>query len=423
VKLLFLAHRIPYPPNKGDKIRSFHWLRALVERGHQVHVLAFADDRDDLRYESVLADLCSSATIVPLDRQQARLRALASLLRPAPLSFSYFACRQMQREVEQLAPHDFDVVFASGSTMAQYVRPQLAPRTVVDMVDVDSEKWQQYAHHLGPPRSWLYQIESRRLRRYERSIVARFAATIVTDQREAALLDGRDRLPTLYAITNGVDLERFHPHYFASFTSDNLPVHERKFLYDRLAPRLVFVGAMDYYPNADGMCYFVEQAFPSIREREPRTELLIVGPNPSSAVRRLAACPGVTVTGRVQDVRPYLAAATACIVPLRIARGVPLKLLEAMAVGRAVVATPQAVAGTRVRDGEHVLVARTVPELVNATLRLIKDQALRSELGARARRFVEREHDWAPLKGRMVELVESAVPASDSRARPTLRTS
>src|SRR5262249_4687697 len=165
MKLLFLAHRTPYPPNKGDKIRSFHELRALVERGHEVHLLAFADDLNDLNYQVDLARMCASVEIVPLRRVWAGARAIAHLVHTRPRSLGYFAARQMRRLVQrEVSDNDFDAVFVYSSTMAQYVPRELASRTVVDIVDVDSEKWRGYAGRANALMSRLYSLEWKRLR-------------------------------------------------------------------------------------------------------------------------------------------------------------------------------------------------------------------------------------------------------------------
>lgn len=409
MKLLFLAHRIPYPPNKGDKIRSFHELSAFVARGHEVHLLAFADDARDLRYQETLAEMCASATIIPLNRSWAKLRSLAYLFSHAPFSLGYFGSHRMRREVKsKLAEGGFDAVFVYSSTMAQYVPREFETRTVADLVDIDSEKWRDYAHRTQSLVAWLYELEAHRLRRYEHAIVGRFAHTIVTTKREAALLKDLDeftRRARLHTITNGIDLEHYRPD--AVFAPADVPENERRFLNDLSKPRLVFTGAMDYYANVDGMRYFADEVFPLIRQREPSAEFLIVGSNPTAEVKRLGEREGITVTSFVEDVRPYLASATVCMMPLRIARGVQNKILEAMAAGRAVVATPEVVAGLRVADGEHALIGRNARELANAALKVIEDEGLRMRLGAQARRFVEEDHDWTPLLARLTDLVES----------------
>jgi sugar transferase (PEP-CTERM/EpsH1 system associated) len=411
MKLLFLAHRIPYPPNKGDKIRSYNELREFVERGNEVHLLAFADSRRDLSYRVFLAQLCASAEVIPLHRTDAKLRAAAKLMTSQPLSLGYFESWKMKRLVRQsIARHDFDAIFVYSSTMAQYVPRELWARTIVDLVDVDSEKWHDYAAFAKPPMSWLYDLEWKRLRRYEHEIVRRFAFTILTTTREASLLDELDeftRHARLRIINNGVDLDYFQP-------DDEGAVSP--------TPRLVFVGAMDYYANIEGVTWFVEKVFPLIRQLEPRAEFFIVGSNPTSEVERLGRRQGVSVTGMVYDVRPFMRSATACVVPLRIARGVQNKVLEAMAAGKAIVATPEAVAGLRVRDGRELLLARTPEEFADATLSLIRQESLRRELSHKSLRFVETEHDWEPLVRNVAELTESIAHKHLAYAGNDLRT-
>jgi sugar transferase (PEP-CTERM/EpsH1 system associated) len=335
---------------------------------------------------------------------------LANLATSRPLSLGYFASRKMRRLVERaMSRHDFDAVFVYSSAMAQYAPGELASRAVLDMVDIDSEKWREYAGGANPLASRLYSREWRRLREYEYEIVRRFANTVVTTGREAALLDGLDeftRRARLRVITNGVDLDYFQPAAQAP---------------DTTSPRMVFIGAMDYHANVEGARYFAEEVFPVIRSRESRAKFSIVGANPTAEVKKLARHPGVTVTGGVPDVRPYLRDAAVCVVPLRVARGVQNKVLEAMAAGKAVIATPESVAGLRVVAGEHLVVADTPGKFAEATLEVIRDGGLRQGLEMRARRLVETEHDWGPLLQKLVELVEAVAAREREPRRPNTR--
>lgn len=403
MKLLFLAHRIPYPANKGDKIRSFNELRAMVERGHEVHLIAFADDLRDLNHQVDLARWCTSVQIVPLHKNIAKIRAAACLPSVRPFSFGYFGMLKMKRLIKRaLAEQNFDAVFAYSSVMTQYVPPEWQSRTVVDLVDMDSEKWFEYARRSSALKAWLYRTEGKRLRKYEHKIVASFANSILTTEREAALLDNLDeftRRARLRIITNGVDLDQFHP-----VETDSLSESTRRWN----NPRLVFTGAMDYYANVQAVEWFVNEVFPLIKQQEPRAEFFIVGSNPVAAVKKLAERQGVTVTGFVEDIQSYLHEATACVIPLQIARGVQNKLLEAMACGKAVVATPEAASAFRVTRDEQLLIAASANEFAEAAVQAIRDEALRKRLGWNARRFVEIEHDWQPLLQRLIELVESA---------------
>ena len=423
MRVLFLAHRIPYPPNKGDKIRAFHELRALGEAGHEVHLLTLVDAKGDLAYRDDIARFCSSVAAVPLDRRLARLRALAHLAGATPLSVAYFASSALRRRVDALIRGDgVDAAFVYSSSMLQYVPASLFPHTVVDLVDADSEKWHDYAARARVPFKWIYALEFRRLRQYEKRIVRAVAHTIVTTEREAAVLrgSGAGEDVSLHAIVNGVDCDYFRPIDADDISVGSVPPNERGFFTKRSPARLVFTGAMDYYANVDAVRYFVKRVLPLVRTAVPEVEFLIVGSNPSSEVRRLERSDGVRVTGTVRDVRPYVASSAACVLPLRIARGVQNKLLEAMASGRPVVATEEAIAALPLREGEHVLVGRTDHELADRIVMLLRDDALRRALGERARQFVLDNHRWSPALEQIVRLVESVSrPGWAEKGRPS----
>jgi sugar transferase (PEP-CTERM/EpsH1 system associated) len=410
MKLLFISPRIPYPPNKGDRIRLSQELQAFIERGHEVHLLAFAGDMDDLNYQVDLRRMCATVGIVPLRRVWAVARALVNLVFMRSLSRGYFASRRMRRLVRrEVSDNDFDAVFVSSSPMAQYVPRELLSRAVIDMADVDSEKWRDRAGVVNPVMSRIYSLEWKRLREYEYKIIARFANTVVTTGREAALLDRLDeftRRARLRTIANGVDLEHFHPLFQSP---------------DTISPRLVFVGAMDHFANVEGARYFAEEVFPIIRSRESRAKFSIIGANPTDEVKKMARYPGVIAAGEASDARSYLREATLCVVPLRHARGAQNEILEAMAAGKAVIASPEAVAGLRVVNGDHLMIADSPRKFADATLEVIHDASLRESLETRARQFVEAEHDWNSLLQRMVDLVESVGAREHNLSRSNTR--
>ncbi len=410
MKLLYLAHRIPYPPNREEKIRSSQALRAFLERGYEVHLRAFADDLNDLNYQVDLARMCASVQIVPLRRVRASARSLLNLVSTRPLTTGYFASRKMRLLVKQaVSDHGFDAVFVSSSAMAQYAPRELVSRTVVDLVEIGSQKWRERVSRANPLMSHFYSLESKRLREYEYEIVSRFANTIVTSRHEAALLDRLDeftRRARLRVITNGVDLDYFQP-------SSQPP--------DTISPRLVFIGAMDNFANTEAVRYFAEEVFPIIRLRESRAKFSIIGKNPTAEVKKLTRYPGVTVTGYVPDVRPYLREASVCVVPLRIARVAQKQVLEAMATGKVVIASPEAVAGLRVVDGEQVMIADTPEKFADAALEVIRDSSLRESLETRARYLVEIEHAWKPLLQKLVDLVETVGRREDKSGKANTR--
>jgi sugar transferase (PEP-CTERM/EpsH1 system associated) len=410
MKLLFISPHIPYPPDKGDKVRSSHELQAFIERGHEVHLLAFADDLNDLNYQVDLRRMCATVGIVPLRRVWAIARALVNLAFLCPLSRGYFASRKMRRLVKRaVSDNDFDAVFVCSSPMAQYVPRELASRAVVDMADIDSEKWLDRAAGANPFSSWVCSLEWKRLREYEYKVVTRFANTVVATRREADLLDRLDeftRRARLRTIAGGVDLDHFRP-------SSQSP--------DTISPRLVFVGAMDDFANVEGARYFAEEIFPLIRSRESRAKFSIIGANPTDEVKKLARYPGVIVSGEAPDARSYLREATLCVVPLRRARGAHREVLETMAAGKAVIASPEAVAGLRVVNGEHLVIAGSPRRFADAALEVIRDASLRENLETQARRFVEAEHDWKTLLHRLVELVEAVGRRENKPGRSNAR--
>jgi polysaccharide biosynthesis protein PslH len=412
MRILYLAHRIPYPPNKGDKIRSFHEIQGLQRRGHEVDVLAFADDPRDMTEREPLARHCASADVVRLEPWTARARSLLGLASRAPLSVRYFGVAEMRRRVaRRLAERRHDGYLAYSSTMAQYVPETLRDRAVVDLVDVDSEKWSEYSRRYGAPMSAVYRIEAARLRQYELSIVRRFRHSVVTTEKEADLLRddlGPQARDQLHAIGNGVDLDAFSPEAAAAALRAGVGASEQRYLTPGAGPVLVFTGAMDYYANVDAVCWFVAEVWPAVRRCHPDARFLIVGSRPAPPVRSLGERPGVIVTGFVDDTRPYLAAADLAVVPLRIARGIQNKVLEAMACGKATVATPEAAAGVSAAAGRELAVSEGAAAFTASVLQALADPAGRERLGAAARAFVEREHRWTSFLGRFCELVESA---------------
>lgn len=336
--LLFLAHRLPYPPNKGDKIRSFHLLRHLAQR-YRIYLGAFIDDADDWQYADALAPYCAEIKLLALHPRRRKLRSLLGLITGEALTLPYYRNAALSRWAAHLAQNgSVTRGLAFSSAMGQFM-PQGLTRTVMDMVDVDSDKWTQYAPSQHWPLSWLYAREGRKLSAWEARMAQQFDATLLVSGAEAELL--QQHVPTaqtkISAFENGVDTVYFSP--------------DREYLnpYEAGARVIVFTGAMDYWPNVDAVCWFTEHIFPAIRRQVPEVQFAIVGSRPASEVQKLAQHPGVLVTGNVSDVRPYLAHAACAVAPLRIARGVQNKVLEAMAMARPVVVTPQAAEGIRAR--------------------------------------------------------------------------
>jgi sugar transferase (PEP-CTERM/EpsH1 system associated) len=249
---------------------------------------------------------------------------------------------------------------------------------VIDLIDVDSQKWLDYAEADRGPRAWLYRTEGCRLRRLERGIADWARAVTLVSEAEAELYHRSCPGASAHAISNGVDLDAFRP--------GPGPLAGEQ--------GCVFVGALDYRPNVDGAIWFSREVWPEIRRHHPRATLALVGRRPTPAVRRLAEQPGIEVVGQVPDVRPYVAKAAVALAPLRIARGIQNKVLEALAMGKAVVASPQALVGLRAQPGVHALAASTPREWADAVSRLLENESLRQQLGSAGRRYVEDHHRW-----------------------------
>ena len=369
--ILFLAHRVPFPPDRGDKIRSFHILKHLAERS-RVHLVAFADDPADRDPPPEFRRLLASCTIVP--RARSRVRGLAEALASGrPVSLTAFADPRIAAAVAQ---HDGMLSYVFSGQMAQYV---VAPE-VMDFVDVDSAKFAAFADAARGPMRWLIRREARLLAAFEREVAGRAGTSVFVSTAEAALFGGERTV----AIENGIDTRHFDPEArFAQLPGDD-------------APLIVFTGQMDYRPNVDAVAAFATQALPVVRDRSPNARFAIVGRAPTPAVRALGRLDGVTVTGAVDDVRPWLAAADVCVAPLLLARGVQNKVLEAMAMARPVVASPAAAEG--IDHGGHIRVAEDSAAAVCA---LLDDPASARTMGERARAQVIRRYAWetrlAPL--------------------------
>ncbi len=381
--LLFLAHRIPYPPNKGDKIRSFNLLKQLTQ-DYRVYLGAFIDDLEDRCYASTLQDLCQEAYLVPLKPRLRKWKSLSGLITGEPLSLPYYRDGSMQSWVRQtLEQHNICQVFVYSSTMAQYVYHKDECHRVIDFVDVDSEKWRHYAQHHRGLMSWLYQREAQRLLNYERRIAAEFNASLFVTEEEAALFRwlAPEVAGQVMHVGNGVDSDYFSPH---RIYPNPYPAGQKV---------LVFTGAMDYWANGDAVRWFVHKVFSSIKAQVPNACLYIVGARPPEAVRRLAEREGVQVTGAVKDIRPYLAHACAAVAPLRVARGLQNKVLEAMAMARPVLATPAAMQGIQGASKLRKLVSDEASVLAQRGIELLKEEDY-GDYGRMGRELVSRYYDW-----------------------------
>lgn len=384
--LLFLSHRIPFPPNKGDKIRSYHLLKHLSTQ-YRVHLGCFVDDADDMQHIDYVRSLCASCYVAPLNRKRATVLSARGLLTGEPLTLPFYRQTGMSNWVARiLNEFPIDNALAFSSPMAQYLLdvPQTLNR-VIDFVDVDSDKWRQYAQSKKWPLSMVYRREADRLFAFERHIALECEASVLVSAAEAALF--REAVPTaanrVHVVNNGVDTDYFTPYrdYSSPYKSRELPI--------------VFTGAMDYWANVDAVDWFARHVFPAVYKKVPAARFYIVGARPAPLTLALAKFPGVIVTGSVEDVRPYLAHGALSVAPLRIARGTQNKVLEAMAMARVVIASPQATQGLehsgKTRD---LRVASDAAEFIAEILHWLEDRRAREILGVAARKHVLGSYSW-----------------------------
>ena len=380
--ILFLVHRLPYPPNKGDKVRSYHLLKHLAAR-HRVFLGTFVDDPEDEQHVDWLRDLCAGLHVARLAPRRARLGSLRGLLTGEALTLPYYRDAGLQAWVQRtLERKAIDAAVIFSSAMAQYVDANDLP-VLIDFVDVDSAKWTQYAPAHRWPMSWLYRREGSRLLAFERSVAVRAARGFFVTENETDLF--RTLAPECGAriepMGNGVDAEYFAP-------SDRWPSP-----FQSGEQAVVFTGAMDYWPNVDAVNWFAREVLSVLRQRHPNARFWIVGRNPAPSVQSLVG-PDIVVTGTVPDVRPYLQHAAAVVAPLRVARGIQNKILEAMAMARPVVASASCAGAIDAHIGNELLAAETLADYVDALDGLLRDFRRAEDIGAAGRQRVLDHYSW-----------------------------
>lgn len=387
--ILYLVHRLPYPPNKGDKVRSYHLLKHLLSH-HHVFLGTFIDDPEDEIHISKLREMCVDLHVARINPKFAKLRSLNGLLAGEPLTLRYYRDAGLQQWVENtFRQNRIDSVVIFSSAMAQYIEDKQRIPVLIDFVDVDSAKWTQYAPQHRWPMSWLYRREGDALLAYERQIAAQAARSFFVTDAETALFTklAPECGVRVEAMCNGVDAAYFSPDPARSspFGTEEIPI--------------VFTGAMDYWPNVDAVRWFADAVLPGLLQRQPRARFYIVGRSPTPEVQALAE-ENIVVTGTVPDVRPYLQHAAVVVAPLRIARGIQNKILEAMSMERPVVASVECASAVDAVIGEELLTAVTPREFMDAIESQLVDPAAAKAIGTAARHRVVAQYSWeAHLNG------------------------
>jgi sugar transferase (PEP-CTERM/EpsH1 system associated) len=346
--LLFLCHRIPFPPNKGDKIRSFNMLKALSEF-YDIYLTCFVDDPFDWQYADKLDKYCQQKLLIKQNKTLSKIKGLQAFISGEAISVPYYYSREMAKWTSDIITvHNIKQVFVYSSSMAQYVEGEryLSQNRIIDFVDVDSDKWNQYAEGKTGLARWVYKREWRKLQSLENKIAEKFQHSLFVSPQEANLF--KLQVPQsvslkVSSMLNGVDTEFFDPkNSDVEAMDENIDV--------------VFTGAMDYWANVDAVIWFCHKVWPLIRAKHPNARFYVVGGNPSPQIKALDAKQGIKVTGRVVDVRPYILGAKVAVAPLQIARGLQNKVLEAMSMAKPVVVTSMAIEGMEGRN-ENVRVS------------------------------------------------------------------
>jgi sugar transferase (PEP-CTERM/EpsH1 system associated) len=388
VKILFLSQRVPYPPNRGDKITTWRLVERM-KRAHDVRVVAFAHGETDEAAAQALRAKGIPTTTVRYHDAWSKLSALPLLATRTPLTLGVFGSRALQAHVDREI-QGCDMAYAYSSSMGAFLEKHAGLPRVMHFGELDSDKWRQYAARSRFPSRWVYAREQRTLLAFERRIARAFTDNVLCTPLEQAIFRaevGADVPSTV--LRNGVDLQHFTPART-----------------DPESGLIVFTGVMNYLPNADGCIWFAEEMLPRIQSRVPGAHFAVVGAHPTAAVERLGRLPGVTVTGFVDDTRDWLGRAAVSVAPLRIARGIQNKVLEAMAMGLPVVGTTSATQGVEGRDESDYLVRDDASSFGDAVIGLLVDPPRARALGARGRAFVEANYDWEVVFRPLDELLE-----------------
>lgn len=392
--LLFLVHRIPYPPNKGDKIRSFHFLKALAKR-YRIRLGAFVDDKEDWQYAAELKKYCEDLFLVDLNPLLAKISSMEAFITGDALSLPYYKNNKFQSWVDDtIEQNKISKVLIFSSVMAQFINAESNVDLVADFVDVDSDKWIQYAQNKKWPGSWVYRREARKLLSFEKDVAKRAKTTLFVSRNESELFKSLapESASKITYVNNGVDLDYFSPasEYDSPYSNDELII--------------AFTGAMDYWANCDAVIWFAKEVFPKILEAKPTSRFFIVGSKPNKAVLALAAQSGIEVTGRVEDIRPFIAHADLIIAPLRIARGIQNKVLEAMAMEKQIIATPAAIEGIPATEQEDVIIAEQPDVFANNVIACLSE-AVSPKISKKNRVFIENHFGWQACTDKLITLI------------------
>lgn len=384
-RVVFLCQRVPYPPDRGDRITTWHFLQHLLSQGAEVCIGCFQEEDRDAKAVEFLRERCAEVVAPRLSRGTAKITSLRGLLTGEPLTLPFFRNKELQRAVTRWCATPPDLGYVYSSSMAQYAMRPPAKAKVMQFAELDSDKWRQYAEVSGPLGKWIYGREAKRLLQFEADVARTFSRSFVVSEVERELF--QKLIPGVVpdVLPNGVDVEHFQTQGDA----------------ERHPQTAIFTGVMDYEPNIDGVCWFAKSCWPTLRERFPDGRLLVVGSKPTPAVTALGEIDGITVTGRVDTTPPYFDKSSVAIAPLRLARGVQNKVLEAMSMALPTVASPQASQGLGDVPGDSLIVADGEEATIEGVSRWFADPERARRDGEAAAQWVRNEWRWERMYERL----------------------
>ena len=406
MNILYLCHRFPFPPKRGGKIRPFNMIRHLTASGHHVHVLSLARSPEEAAEGQGISPHCAAFDVAVVKAPVQMARMVSRLPTITPSSMGYFYSAELAGRVQQvLNSKKWDLIFVHCSSVAQYVQHVRGTPKILDYGDMDSQKWLEYANYKPWPLSWGYLLEGKKLQAAETRLAHQFDLCTATTRAEWQTLESYGTGAATDWFPNGVDADYFSP-TDGSYDADTIS----------------FIGRMDYYPNQECMARFCKEVWPLLKARRAGMKLLIVGADPSPEMRALGQLPGVTVTGSVPDVRPFVRNSALMVAPLAIARGTQNKILEAMGMGVPVVTSTVAAGGVDAQANTHFLVADAPQALADAVLRIVENPAERARLAQSGRERMLSHHAWPRSMQRLDGIIERCVSAFAGRQTPSQST-
>ena len=400
LNILILSQRVPFPPNKGEKIRTYHQLKQLSELGHQIHLFSPYEDKAELAYFQTLNEsLCSTVEAAPLKYKA--LRLLKGMAKNQSLSIANFYDKNLQQHVDEfLSANTVDVILCTASSMAEYIFKSSVlkainkkPLLIMDFMDVDSDKWGQYKQNSPFPISMIYAREQHLLSKYEKRIVEQFDACYLIAQAEVTLFNQQViQNDKVQVMGNGLDTTAFYP------------AKDKK---ANPYPMFLFTGVMDYKPNVDAVVWFAEKCWGDIIKQHPRARFIIAGMNPNKDIMKLVELTGVEVTGFVDEILPYYHQADMFVAPFRLARGVQNKVLQAFSCALPVISTPMGAEGIICQPDRDILLASSPEQFIQQANKLIDQPALAQSIGESAEKLITKYYSWQSQLQPLVNLLNS----------------